>query len=112
MMEMVLALAMIASAFRFDLAPRARVEPRAMFTLRPRDGVPVIPRPATERIERTGSGVEGGKWTEWRGAASLLRGSVGRSDRSRIWQQGKGHAGFKSSRLIVGIPVWQQDGHL
>src|SRR5262249_21779418 len=36
----------------------------------------------------------------------------GRSDRSRIGQQGEGHAGFKSSRLVVGIPVWQQDGHL
>jgi len=45
MMEMVLALAMIARAFRFDLAPGARVEPRAMITLRPRDGVPVILRP-------------------------------------------------------------------
>jgi cytochrome P450 len=44
MMEMVLALAMIARAFRFDLAPGARVEPRAMYTLRPRDGVPVILR--------------------------------------------------------------------
>jgi cytochrome P450 len=45
MMEMVLALAMIARAFRFDLAPETRVEPRPMFTPRPRDGVPVILRP-------------------------------------------------------------------
>jgi cytochrome P450 len=45
MMEMVLTLAMIARALRFDLAPGARVEPRPMFTLRPGDGVPVILRP-------------------------------------------------------------------
>jgi cytochrome P450 len=45
MMEMVLALAMIARAFGFDLAPGARMEPRPMITLRPRHGVPVILRP-------------------------------------------------------------------
>jgi cytochrome P450 len=41
-MEMVLAVAMIAQAFRFQLAPGARVEPRPMVTLRPRGGVPVV----------------------------------------------------------------------
>jgi cytochrome P450 len=45
LMEMVLALAMIARGFRFELAPGARVEPRPMVTLRPRDGVPVVLRP-------------------------------------------------------------------
>ena len=44
MMEMILAVAMLAQAFRFQLAPGARVEPRPMLSLRPRGGVPVILR--------------------------------------------------------------------
>jgi cytochrome P450 len=42
MMELVLALAMIAQAFHFHLAPGARVEPQPMLSLRPRGGVPVM----------------------------------------------------------------------
>jgi cytochrome P450 len=46
MMEMILTIAMLAKAFRFQLVPGARVEPRPMLTLRPGDGMPVILRPA------------------------------------------------------------------
>jgi cytochrome P450 len=45
MMEMILALAMMAQAFHLRMAPGARVEPRPMVTLRPRGGVPLILRP-------------------------------------------------------------------
>jgi cytochrome P450 len=46
MMEMILTVAMLAQAFRFQLAPGARVEPRPMLVLRPGRGVPMILRPA------------------------------------------------------------------
>ncbi len=46
MTEMVLMIAMMVQAFRFELDPGARVEPRPMLSLRPRSGVPVILRPA------------------------------------------------------------------
>src|SRR5271169_377522 len=44
--------------------------------------------------------------------SSLIPVCFGRSDRSKVGQQVDGHAGFKSSRAVVGIPVGQQDGHL
>jgi cytochrome P450 len=44
MMELVLAVAMMAQAFRFRLAPGAAPEPQPMVTLRPRGGMPVILR--------------------------------------------------------------------
>jgi cytochrome P450 len=46
MMEMILTIAMLAKAFRFQLAPGARVEPWPVLSLRPGGGVPVILRPA------------------------------------------------------------------
>jgi cytochrome P450 len=41
MMEMTLAVAMLRQAFRFQLAPGARVEIRPMLSLRPRHGIPI-----------------------------------------------------------------------
>jgi cytochrome P450 len=49
MMEMVLAVAMMAQAFHLRLAPGARAEPRPMVTLRPRGGMPVYLRPLDAR---------------------------------------------------------------
>ena len=46
MMEMILAVVMIVQAFRFRLAPRRRVIPRPMLSLRPGGGMPMIVRPA------------------------------------------------------------------
>jgi cytochrome P450 len=46
MTEMVLTVAMLVQAFRFELAPGARIEPRPMLSLRHRTGVPVILRPS------------------------------------------------------------------
>jgi cytochrome P450 len=46
MMEMILTVAMIVQAFRFRLAPGARVIPRPMLSLRPGGGLPMIVRPA------------------------------------------------------------------
>ena len=46
MMEMTLVVAMLAQAFRFQLAPGAHVEPQPMLSLRPRGGLPMIIRPA------------------------------------------------------------------
>lgn len=45
MIEMTLIVAMLARSFRLCLAPGARVEPRAMLTLRPRSGLPMIIHP-------------------------------------------------------------------
>jgi cytochrome P450 len=45
MTEMILAISMLVQAFRFELAPGARVELRPVLSLRPRNGVPVILRP-------------------------------------------------------------------
>jgi cytochrome P450 len=42
LMEMTLTVAMLAQAFRFQLAPGARVEPKPMLSLRPRHGMPMI----------------------------------------------------------------------
>ncbi len=46
MMEMTLVIAMLVQSFGFRLAPGARVEPRPMLSLRPRDGLPMIVEPA------------------------------------------------------------------
>jgi cytochrome P450 len=45
MMEMTLVIAMVIQAFRFRIAPGARVEPRPMLSLRPRDGLPMLLEP-------------------------------------------------------------------
>lgn len=58
MMEMVLATAMIARAFRFRPAPGACPEPRPMLSLRPRDGVPVILEPLDGPWGVLGNGTE------------------------------------------------------
>jgi cytochrome P450 len=42
LMEATLVVAMIAQSFRLRLAPGARVEPKPMLSLRPRDGLPMI----------------------------------------------------------------------
>jgi cytochrome P450 len=42
LMEMTLTVAMLAQAFRFQLAPGARIEPKPMLSLRPRYGMPMI----------------------------------------------------------------------
>jgi cytochrome P450 len=42
LMEITLAIAMLAQSFRLRLAPGTRVEPRPTLSLRPRDGVPMI----------------------------------------------------------------------
>jgi hypothetical protein len=36
---------MIVVAFRFELAPGAKIEPRPLLSLRPRHGIPMIFRP-------------------------------------------------------------------
>jgi cytochrome P450 len=46
MMEMTLVISMLVQSFRLRLAPGARVEPRPMLSLRPRDGLPMIVEPA------------------------------------------------------------------
>ena len=46
MMEMTLVISMLVQSFRFRLAPGARVEPRPMLSLRPRDGLSMILEPA------------------------------------------------------------------
>ncbi len=46
MMELTLVISMLVQSFRFRLAPGARVEPRPMLSLRPRDGLSMILGPA------------------------------------------------------------------
>jgi cytochrome P450 len=52
MMEAILVVAMLAQSFRLRLAPGARVEPRAMLSLRPRFGLPMIVHPGDLGLSR------------------------------------------------------------
>jgi cytochrome P450 len=45
MMELILAVAMLAQSFQFQLAPGSRIEPQPMISLRPRYGIPMILQP-------------------------------------------------------------------